>query len=120
MKVRQIPQTNTPNEFNRIVTADASDRVRQLSSILRDKGLITAAEAAGPYVSSAPSTFLAPAAEPVTTAPGMAAGQPHKPGSDPTRKLVDSLNSTELSDSQQHCRPLPPGSRLHALIEANL
>jgi hypothetical protein len=83
-------QSIKPNEFDGIVTADASDRVRQLSSILRDKGLNTAAEAASLHVSSTPSTFLAPAAEPVTTAPGMAAGQPDKPadpGRDPTRKF---------------------------------
>jgi len=64
--------------------------VGQLWSILRDKGLITAAEAASLHVSSAPSTSVPLAAEPVKTAPVLAAGQSEKPadpGSDPPRKV---------------------------------
>jgi hypothetical protein len=97
VRVRQTPQTNTPNEFNRIVTADASDRVRQLSSILRDKGLITAAEAASLYVSSAPSTFL------------------HR-----RRNMLRLRRAWPRVSHTSRVATRPGSSRLHVLIEANL
>jgi hypothetical protein len=136
MSVRQTPrdelarvlrdkQIITPNDFDRIVTAGASDGVRQLSSILCDKRLITAAEATSLHVSSAPSTSLPRPAEPVVkTAPVLAAGQPEKPadpGSDLTRRF-EFLRYAAFRRLLNVCKPkaLQPGSRLRVLIEANL
>lgn len=108
----------TRNEFDEIVTADASDGVCQLSSTLRDKGLITAAEAASLHVSSTPSTFLAPAAEHVTTAPGVAAGQPEKPADPGSHRSLAQVRARRAWDCLKP-GPIVAGAKVGGAVEAD-
>ncbi len=79
-------QIISAGDFDRIAAAGSSGGTGELAAILRDKGVITAAEAASLHANPSPSpTQIAPTANTVAT---VKVAKPADPGSDANRQLT--------------------------------